>query len=248
MEKRCEVKDNIVITKSILDMDILIDPKECLEGLESFSKRYVGGLHNLSHNDKWAWVRNNGKPLRVIETNTGREEVWFLKRNFHPIYISIDGDGKVTSHQRFNSYLPAVYLPSENMGANITQPLYFNHSHTPSQHIKVWFQNDQPTTLERGAAVTARTMILKIKDSNVDYIDSIKVDVLAEDWCEGTWKQTRLNSIELFFKNTKLNTPDVQEKALDWIGKNCKNGFFPFEETLFGSKEEEFMFVADFCS
>jgi hypothetical protein len=59
---------------------------------------------------------------------------------------------------------------------------------------------------------------------------------------------TTAGDMTVIFSDIRLNTPWAQRATQEWLAKHCQGGFFPFDDTLFGDEEEEFLFVADICA
>ena len=105
-----EIEANIVVTESAIDPDAISKPiSKLTKRRAKYNSRYVGGLHSLSMTDKAAWVRNTAGPLRIIEADTGREEIWFFDNNDTPTYISINSAGLLESHKKYNTHMPAIH-------------------------------------------------------------------------------------------------------------------------------------------
>ena len=238
-----EILENIVLTSSILDrVDKKINtPVDWLSGFETFSARYVGGLHNLSPSDKMAWAKNSNNPLRIIETTTGREEVWFPNKNNKPSYISLNKSGEVESHRKFNKFMPAIHFSSENLptiGSMLFHP----------KKLDLWYHNDVITGVGENSGVSATGIPCTIKDKKVEYIESILFDNLFETWEDGEWKSSQVSNMKIMFTNPEKNSDETSKEVVLWLKEHCKEGFFPFSDKLFGSEEEEFLFVSDFCT
>ena len=244
--KTIEVVPNVFITNTIAGS--FVDPMSVLDELGSLPSRVVGGLHNLSAHDKFLWASNENGPLRIVERGTEREEIWFPRgTGKDPSFITLDSrTGMIQSHKRFNNHLQAVE---------------FNNGSRPFKNktiVKVWYNEGAIHSFEGwtgnymgncgGAAITSKLFIIKPKDTNTaDYIKTITFHWYCEVWDNGKWVETTVDRIGIVFKNTDLNNEKTQKRALEWIKKHCKQGFFPLSENLFGDEEEEFMFIADIC-
>lgn len=233
-----EIAKNVYVTGSIIT-DLLEDPRKWLDGHDQFKVKYVGGLHNLSTNDKKAWAQRASGPLRIVETGTGREEVWFPSEWKSPLYISLDKDGTLTSHLKYNTPQPAVVqdVKQEKLDSPFSDPFLVKFS--------VWYQDDTIHRLGEPAISSAKAAIPVPDD---EYIAGIAFDMFQEFWKDGEWTGTNIGEMTVVFKKAALNKLENQEQVADWIAKHCHGGFFPFSDTLFGDAEEEFLFLADICS
>ena len=244
-----EVAKNIYVTDTIVT-GVLKDPRTYLEGLDGFNVRYVGGIHNLSTNDKKRWARDSRDsrgdptPLRVIESGTGREEVWFPPEHKSPEYISLDIHGNLTSHLKFDRAQPTVVQ-------DVRQRSLDGLSEDMMVEFSVWYHENVIHRMPdrhtgRSPAVLSSKMRVPIPDD--EYIAGVTFNLFREYWRDGEWEETTISDMVLVFANQRLNKPDVQERAAEWIAENCKAGFFPFGENLFADPEEEFLFLSDICS
>ncbi len=239
-----EISDNIVVSASTIDPDAVKKPLiELLSARSKYEKRFVGGLHSLSATDKSAWVRNNNGPLRIIETKTGREEIWFFDSSTEPVYISVNREGFLESHKKYNHHMPAVHYMERS-----SVLLKRNNIRTFDSHLDLWYHNQQLSNFEKDAAVNAGSRLFKTRDKHADYIRFIMFKNVEEDWEHGVWKTSRVTGPSIIFERDDLNTEEHRNKASRWLNDHCKGGFFPFGEQLFGNSEEEFMFVADICT
>lgn len=239
-----EFADNMVVSESAIDPTVIKKPLiKLLSKRDKYETRFVGGLHSLSVSDKSAWVRNNNGPLRIIETKSGREEIWFFGSSVEPTYISVNKEGLIESHKKYHHYMPAVHY------LNSSSPiLKRNGIGAFDSHLDLWYHNQQLTNFETDAAVNAASMVFEIRDKHADYVRYIMFENVEEDWDGGIWKNSRVSGASIIFKRYNLNTTQHRNKAIRWLNENCKGGFFPFGEQLFGDKEEEFMFIADICT
>lgn len=238
-----EILENIVLTSSILGhiSERITTPIDWLTGFNDFPKRYVGGIHNLSHTDKVAWARNSNKPLRIIESNTGREEVWYPNDNNKPSYISLNSGGAVESHRKFNKFLPAIHFSSGNLSTTGSMLFY-------PKKLDIWYHDDLITGVDGNSGILSSGIPCNIKDKKVEYIESIILDNLVETWEDGEWKGSQVSNMKIMFSNPEKNSDEVSKEITLWLKEHCKEGFFPFGDKLFGSEEEEFLFVSDFCT
>ena len=251
---------NIILNDSILTVfDGLVKPA-WLEGMDSFTVREVGGLHNLTKHDKERWLGAEGDPLRIVERITGREEIWFSTRKGHPRFISLDKEGRLQSHMKFsNIWVPAIHygegnIQSENRAAPGTNP--YTHHETM---LNIWCVDGEihcfPDRLKGRSGLShshcgleATRMMFAPRDPTADYIQGFHFDQINESWNEGEWEASKFTNMRIIFFKKKLNDPEIQDKMMAWLNKNCKHGFFPFGERLFADEEEEFLFIADFCT
>jgi len=233
-----EVAKNVHVTDTVVT-DLLEDPRKWLDGLDGFEIRYVGGIHNLSANDKKAWVRGAKDPLRIIETGTGREEVWFPLNSKAPEYISIDQDGNLTSHAKYD-------VPQPTMVRDIRLASLDGVSEDIHVAFSLWYQGEHIHRPDSGPAVLSSKVRIAVPDD--EYIAGIAFNVFREFWLDGAWQATTADDMTLIFKKRRLNGPEIQQQVTEWIGENCQGGFFPLSDTLFGDPEEEFMFLTDICS
>lgn len=242
-----EFADNMVVSGSAIDPDAVVEPIiELLSERTNYERRFVGGLHSLSVNDKSAWVRNNNGPLRIIEQKTGREEIWFFDTISPsiPVYLSINNEGLLESHKKYSHHMPAIHYTS----SGVPYALAKTKIRIFDSHLDLWYHNHQLSNFEDDAAVNAGSRLFRIRDKQADYLRFILFKNVEEDWEHGTWKTSRVSGASLIFGRKDLNTDDHRLKATKWLNDNCKGGFFPFGEKLFGDKEEEFMFIADICT
>lgn len=247
-----EILDNVVLTGSVLDRfdEKINTPLDWLDGFGDFAERYVGGLHNLGPTDKLAWAKNSNSPLRIIESNTGREEVWF-PNNFpngnRPSYISLNNEGGLESHQKYNRFLPAIHFSASNLPPGSDS----REVRTLLPHVRkfdMWYHDDMITDVDGNPGITSTGVPYNIKDPKVEYIAFIIFDKLQETWEDGIWNNTRIANMRIIFANPEKNSDEMNQKVLLWLKEHCKEGFFPFGDKLFGSDEEEFLFVSDFCT
>ncbi len=238
-----EIETNIVVTESSIDPDAISKPiNKLIHDRSGFKTRYVGGLHSLSISDKTAWSRNCEGPLRIIESHTDREEIWFFDSSSKPTYISINQEGLLESHKKYNMYMPAIHY------ARSETPVSNNNIRIFDSHLYLWYHNQKISNFEGTAAVNAGSRVFKIKDTRIDYIRYILFNSIEEDWEDGSWRGSRASGASIIFERDDLNTEQHRIKAVQWLNEHCKGGFYPFGNQLFGDKEEEFMFVADICT
>jgi len=238
-----EVVKNVYATGSIV-VDLIKDPKSWLTDHEGMAVRYVGGIHNISNNDKKNWARDIGEPLRLVETATGREEVWFSPdATRSPEYVSLDNEGNLTSHMKNNRSQPTLIQDVKQSDARDGLDYFAEFS--------LWYQGDflhrvpgEHDTI--APAVVSSKMQTAVWDD--EYIRGIGFSLYREFWTDGEWKSTDIGTMKIIFVNQKLNTPEIQDRAGEWIMNHCNGGFFPFSEKLFGEEDEEFMFLTDICS
>ncbi len=247
--KTSEVAPNVYITNSIVH-DFLADPARWLARHEQFPCKFVGGIHNLTQHDKKEWANKEDLPLRIIELGTGREEVWFPTESKGPEYISLDPDGRLTSHLNVGRFHPTLKQETHPiLPAGLDEPT------KGSAELSVWYHNDNihrnPDRCEgpnKAPAVLSTKMTAPICDTDVEYIHSVYFTMFQEHWVEGEWKKSSAGDMTIIFSNLRLNNPWAQKKTLEWLAKHCQGGFFPFSDTLFGDEEEEFLFLTDICS
>lgn len=236
-----EVAKNVYVTDTVVT-HLLEDPRKWLEGRDGFDVRYVNGIHNLSINDKKGWAGQVNGPLRIIENGTGREEVWFHSTHKAPEYISVDKDGKLTSHMKYDRPQPTMIQDVNQKPLSGTLSLMVEFS--------VWYDDDHihraPEKNNVVPAVLSSKMRISIPDN--EYLAGLSISIFREFWRDGAWESTSVQGLHPIFVKQSLNRPEVQEDAIDWIGKHCDGGFFPLSDTLFGDPEEEFLFLTDICS
>ena len=238
-----EVAKNVYVTGSIV-ADLIKDPKLWLKDHEEMPVRYVGGIHNISNNDKKNWASDLGEPLRVVETATGREEVWFSPdASRSPAYVSLDNEGNLTSHMKWNRSQPTLIQDVKQSDARDGVDFLVEFS--------MWYHGDVLHRVpDKNDLVTPAVLSSKMQTAVWDdeYIRGIGFSLYREFWTEGEWESTDIGAMKLIFVNDKLNTPEIQNKAGEWIYEHCDGGFFPFTDQLFGEEDEEFMFLLDICS
>jgi len=239
-----EVIKNIFLEDSVV-ANQLPDHEEWLEDRDGMSVRFVGGIHNITDRDKSKWVREERKPMRFVESGTAREEVWFEENWRTPKYLSLDADGKLTSHQ---------HLPYDktrpSLVQNIKQENPVESADSFISEFQCWHCED---TLHREEyegdellpAIRTPKLIFPLGN---DYISGIIFNDVREYWLEGEWKRTTVESMTIVFRKQILNSKFIQDFATDWIIKNCKHGFFPGSVDPFANAEEEFLFLTDICS
>ena len=239
-----EVARNVYVAGTIA-ADLLGDPTTWLKDRDGFRVRYVGGIHNLSTNDKKKWSREERNPLRIVETGTGREEVWYPPEWKAPAYISLDSEGTLTSHLKYDRHQPT--LVQDVRQDSLKQP-----GTAALVEFSVWYQDgeihrvpDRADITDTMPAILSSKVVLRTHDD--EYIQGITISLFREFWTDGDWTDTDFGDMTLVFANERLNTPEMQNKAIEWIAKNCKGGFFPFDDPMFGDPEEEFLFLADVC-
>lgn len=238
-----EIEDNIVVDGSTIDPDSVHKPlKKLIDKRLKYNSRYVGGIHSLSMNDKAAWVRNSSKPLRIIEVDTGREEIWFTGVPDAPTYLSINSAGLLESHKKYNHHMPAVHYDRSST------PFISREYRIIDSHLDLWYHDCKLSNFEAEPALNAGSRAFKIRDTSIDYIKCIVFKNVTEDWDDGIWLNSRVSGLTIIFTRDDLNTESNRAKAIKWLNDHCKGGFFPFGDQLFGDKEEEFMFVADICT
>lgn len=225
-----EVLKNVYVDDSVTQL--FDNPIKWIEGRENFIVRTVGGIHNLSHHDKEAWAKNEGNPIRMVELETGREEIWFPSiMSGAPSYISLNVDGEIQSHVKYSRIMPAVSLDNFNMS------------------VKMWYENGVISRDDQNPSLEANRLMLSIQDEDLkDFVTAIIFKKFSETWEDGKWKRTETYDMEFVFSDSALNRPKIKEKATKWISDHCKGGFFPLSKNLFREKDEEFMFISDFSS
>lgn len=238
-----EIARNVYVTGSVVS-DLITDPKSWLTDHDKMPVRYVGGIHNISNNDKKKWASDLGESLRVVETGTGREEVWFSSAaSRSPAYVSLDNKGNLTSHVKYNSSQPTLIQDirrtdkRDGLDFVVEFSLWYQGNilhRVPGEHDPV------------APAVVSTKMHTPVRDDA--YIRGIGFSLFREFWTDGEWENTDVSTMKILFHNEKLNIPEIQEKANTWIMEHCIGGFFPFSDKLFGEEDEEFMFLADICS
>ena len=239
-----EVAKNVYVAGTIA-ANLLGDPTTWLKDRDDFRVRYVGGIHNLSTNDKKKWSREERAPLRLVESGTGREEIWYPPEWKSPTYISLDAEGKLTSHVKYDRHQPT--LVQDVRQDSLKQP-----GAAAMVEFNVWYQDgaihrepDKPDDVPAAPAILSSKLVLRTYDE--EYIQGITISLFREFWKAGQWEDTAFEDMTLVFANEKLNTPEMQKKAIEWIAKHCQGGFFPFDDPMFGDPEEEFLFLADVC-
>ena len=219
--------------------------------LDSIDVREVGGIHSLSLSDKESWARKHGRALRLVEVDTGREEIWFGRKLNYPRFVSLDNKGRLQSHRKFShNWMPAIHFPSDNLiGSDAlvnNQPGYQLHRSL----LNIWCVKGEIGNLPgKEHALEAKGMIVKPKDPKAaDYIEHIYIDDLKEFWKDGEFMHAEVDGVRICFFKKELNKLEVQHAMKEWLAKHCENGFFPFGNQLFGSEQEEFLFIAEFCT
>jgi hypothetical protein len=249
--KTSEVAPNIYITDTIVH-DFLADPTSWIAFYKEFPRKFVGGLHVLTQHDKKEWANKEDCPLRIIEIGTGREEIWFQTVAKGPEYISLDPNGRLTSHLNVGRYRPTLKQETRQSlpGASHHAPYAMSNV-----ELSVWYHDgvihrnpDRCEGPNKAPAVLSTKMVAPVFDSKVEYIQSIFFTMFQEHWTGGEWDKTCTGNMIINFSNLKLNTPWANKKSLEWLAKHCQGGFFPFSDTLFGDTEEEFLFLTDICS
>lgn len=241
-----EVARNIYVAHSVTE-SVLDDPWRWLDGRENFALRHVGGLHNLTDSDKEKWARDTEGPLRIVESQTGREEIWFptYVENYPPVYISLNAEGRLQSHHSYRRKPSPGYMPAVSRRLPLAS---FSGGPKGKCEINIWYEDNLIHHIHDGCGLFAKRVVFPIKDKNAsEYINLVGFRILMEDWDNGEWKHTVAEEFFISFVKKELNTPEHMEKAKSWICQNCKHGFFPLSERLFGNEEEEFLFLADVC-
>ena len=237
--KIVEVAPNIFITNTLVDK--IEDPASMVDDLEGLNQRVVGGLHNLSTHDKVSLATQG--PIRLIERGTKREEIWFPGSREGVVHISIDSEtGMIQSHEKYGRPMPAVEFRKR-------EPMTPSSLWLGEARIQMWYNEGLLHAFDNTFAITSDSLSTKPQDKKVtDYIDHVKLYRYKEAWRDGEWTETEVEDVGIGFQNKELNDPAVQIRAIQWIRKHCKHGFFPLSEQLFGDEEEEFLFIADVCS
>lgn len=238
-----EIEANIVVTESAIDPDAISKLiSKLMKRRNKYKTRIVGELHSLSMNDKAAWVRNSEGPLRIVEADTGREEIWFYDVYDTPTYLSVNSDGLLESHKKYNLHMPAIHYTRSDTPISNKKIRVFD------SHLDLWYHNQKLSNFEGMPAVNAGSRVFKIKDTKIDYIRYILFDRIEENWEDGVWKGSNASGPSIIFERDDLNTEPHRLKATQWLNEHCQGGFYPFGEQLFGDDEEEFLFVADICT
>jgi hypothetical protein len=238
-----EVAKNIFLEGSVIS-DQLPDSQSWLKTREDMPVRYVGGIHNINKHDKKRWVEDQREPLRIVETGTGREEVWFTEDWKTPVYVSLDVNSNITSHMKFNRIMPSVVQL-------LMQKNPVNSENNSVSKFNFWHQDNvlhrPPDTEGPGSqpAVTSEKVFFPVHS---EYIAGIVFFSVEEHWIDGEWQQTEIDKMSFIFTKPTLNKVQHQCRAIEWIGKHCRGGFFPLADEPFADAEEEFMFLADICS
>ncbi len=236
-----EILKNVHVTTSLVT-DLLEDPRKWLEGLDGFEVRYVGGLHNLSHSDKKAWTKQARGPLRIVETGSGREEVWFPTERKVPSFVSLDKEGNLTSH--FKNMDPRYPQPAVKQDCKLKS--LDGLSEDMYSEFCLWYRENVIHNDCDGAAVVSSKLRIAVPENEM--IAGISINVFREFWRDGEWADTHIDEMSLVFHKTKLNGAQKNQEAIDWIAEHCQGGFFPFEDPMFRDPEEEFLFLTDICS
>lgn len=238
-----EIEANIVVTESAIDPATISKAiTKLMKRRNKYATRYVGGLHSLSMTDKAVWVRNANGPLRIVEVDTGREEIWFYDANGTPTYLSVNSDGLLESHKKYNLHMPAIHYQCNDTPISNRKIRVFD------SHLDLWYHNQKLSNFEGMPAVNAGSRVFKIKDTKIDYIKYILFDRIEENWEDGVWQGSNASGASIIFERDDLNTEPHRLKATQWLNDHCQGGFYPFGEQLFGDDEEEFLFVADICT
>ena len=242
-----------MLTDSVLSVFGDIAEPSWLEHRDTLEVQEVGGIHNLSTNDKERWVRKLGNEgLRLVERDTGREEIWFGHKINYPKYISLDSDGNMQSHNKFSSiWMPAIHFPTENLIGHIEQAPYATDGFPNRTSMSIWCNNGDISYIpdENCYALEAKGMVHEPKDPKArDFINYFYFDLVREYWKDGVWQRSEWEGFKIIFFKKTLNTPEIRRRMNEWLGLHCKHGLFPFGDPLFGDPEEEFLFIAEFCT
>lgn len=245
---------NIVVTDSILSVFGGLDEPNWLAERDSLEVREVGGIHNLSFNDKSKWAMREGDGgLRIIERETGREEIWFAHKVNYPKYVSLDKDGNLQSHNKFQSlWVPAMHFPTENLLGMVEEMPRSLDGFPNRTSLSIWCHEGEISVIpgEKSMhALIAKGMVHEPKDPKAkDFIKYFYFDTMKEWWKDGNWVRSEWDGFRIIFFKKELNQPEIRRRMGEWIGKNCKSGFYPFGDPLFPDPEEEFLFIAEFCT
>lgn len=242
-----EILKNVYVDDTVTNF--LQSPTIWLGDREDLPVRTVGGLHNLSMNDKMMWAKRERDPLRIVEHSTGREEIWYPHNNDllewkdAPFYISLNQEGVVHSHTKYDSAVPAF---CHRLGDRLSSQFLARMT------INVWYNEgiiSRPDDDIQSPSFEAETFPVDVIDEGLkEFIEKVVFCKFTETWADGEWKTSSTVSMDLVFADGGNNRQEVRDRALKWIARHCKGGFFPLSENLFGDKEEEFMFVADLSS
>ncbi len=242
-----EIGDNVIITNSVIRVsEELSQPEEWLKNYDDFFVMHVGGIHNNTMYDKIQWVVNSLEPIRFIEEDTGREEVWFPRKREAPTFISINENGELDSHQKFtHKFSPAVHYTSDYLLKNDWSTGL--SAYASKRKVSLWFTEGVLSHVGEDYGIEADYMLFPIKDPNVEYIDYVMFEKLIELWENGKWKGTAAKGFRIVFPKISMNVDEEQNKVKKWLSNHCKHGFYPFGDELFPDKEEEFLFITEFC-
>jgi hypothetical protein len=89
---------------------------------EEIPIKYVGGIHNLTINDKQSYTEYRKKPIRFIETNTKRQEIWFSNSASIEYQISVIDSEMVRIYPDFISLNEHDQIHSLKSAGNRLRP------------------------------------------------------------------------------------------------------------------------------
>lgn len=235
-----EILKNVYVSTTVVEL--LDDPRKWLKGRSKFPIKEVGGLHNLSTHDKESWALNERGPLRLVEGETGREEVWYPPNQKNaPAYISVDSEGNLQSHLRYELRVMPAFSRERHERPRTSLGFCGN--------LNLWYNQDTIHHEGGGPAIQATKLTVPIQDdASAEYIQCVIFEIFSEYWQDGEWKATTAEGMEFVFSDDRFNTEKNRQKAKDWIAKHCTGGFHPMGDNLFLNEEEEMMFIADICS
>ena len=247
------MRKNIMVTDSILSVFGSLDEPTWLAERDTLEVREVGGIHNLSANDKQRWAQREGDGgLRIVERGTGREEIWFSHKINYPKFISLDKDGNLQSHSKFQSlWVPAMHFPTENLIGSVEEVPRVLGGFPNRTSLNIWCNEGEISNIpgESMYALQAKGMVHEPKDpKGKDFIKYFYFDDLKEFWENGKWVRSEWEGFRIIFLKKELNQPEIRRRMQEFVGKNIKSGIHPFGDELFPDPEEEFLFITEFCT
>jgi hypothetical protein len=241
-----EILPNIFINKSVIEL--IDDPRQYLRNRDKMKVKEIGGIHNLHHSDLVKWARDdlhhNTDAVRIIERGTQREEiVWPITGGGRPEFISVRrSDGIITSHLKNGKRpQPATRQRFEldPHGAIMAERWYKDGVLHRDEKIKGELQ----------PAISAHNPYFAPVDPTATYIVAFKFGSISEIWKYGEWKATLAEKFEIVFSSYGNEDPWRKNlRAINWIAKHCRHGFYPMGEKLFPNGTEEFLFMADIAA
>lgn len=242
-----EILPNIYIDQSIIEL--VDDPRKWTKDRISMEAKIIGGIHNMSLSDliRWSGAGQSGNPVRIIESGSNREKIIWPGGKNTPDFVSLKRDtGVVTSFTKNGKHLePAIAQTFSGAFANGTL----------AKNIKVerWYEDGILHRNEKihgniQPAIFSKTPSFPPKDPNATYIDYFLFSGISEYWKYGEWTETIADGFKIKLVNAGEDWESRGVKAVEWIAKHCRHGFFPLRDKLFANGTEEFLFMADIAS